>query len=239
MKKIIYTILMFMPLALFTSCYDDIESTREIIYDIDVYHHNHIARDSSGNALTGGTIMPDFSLYMFIMDKNGTNIVEKLLTPEYNMNAGKDILPTYCIQRTPEYYINGQFIDYKKYRDNDSSDSLWDYLRIIKVTDHYTINPITEYFYLYLEKFTALNYHKCKEWKIEVRTILPEIFNDEDSHSLKFTLMVGNTYEYYQEIVPAEKWVHSAMKNITLDNEPLEINYLENMNLYEAKGLVH
>ena len=43
--------------------------------------------------------------------------------------------------------------------------------------------------------------------------------------------MVGNKYEYYQEIVPVEKWVHSAVKNITLDNEPLEINYMEYMDV--------
>lgn len=61
----------------------------------------------------------------------------------------------------------------------------------------------------------------------------------EDTHSLKFTLMVGNKYEYYQEIVPVEKWVHSAVKNITLDNEPLEINYMEYMNFFQAKGFVH
>ena len=51
--------------------------------------------------------------------------------------------------------------------------------------------------------------------------------------------MVGNTYECYQEIVPVEKWVHSALKNITLNNEPLEINYMEYMNLFQAKGFVH
>ena len=51
--------------------------------------------------------------------------------------------------------------------------------------------------------------------------------------------MVGNTYEYYQEIVPVEKWAHSALKSITLDNEPLKINYLEYMNLFQAKGFVH
>ena len=51
--------------------------------------------------------------------------------------------------------------------------------------------------------------------------------------------MVGNTYEYYQEIVPVEKWVHSAVKNITLDNEPLEINYMEYMDLFQAKRFVH
>ena len=60
------------------------------------------------------------------------------------------------------------------------------------------------------------------------------IFN-EDSHSLKFTLMVGNTYECYQEIVPVEKWAYSAVK----DNEPLEINYMEYMNLFQAKRFVH
>lgn len=64
------------------------------------------------------------------------------------------------------------------------------------------------------------------------------IFN-EDSHSLKFTLMVGNTYECYQEIVPVEKWAYSAVKNITLDNEPLEINYMEYMDLFQAKRFVH
>ena len=51
--------------------------------------------------------------------------------------------------------------------------------------------------------------------------------------------MVGNKYEYYQEIVPVEKWVHSAVKNITLDNEPLEINYMEYMDLFQAKRFVH
>lgn len=51
--------------------------------------------------------------------------------------------------------------------------------------------------------------------------------------------MVGNTYECYQEIVPVEKWAYSAVKNITLNNEPLEINYMEYMNFFQAKGFVH
>lgn len=47
--------------------------------------------------------------------------------------------------------------------------------------------------------------------------------------------MVGNTYECYQEIVPVEKWAYSAVK----DNEPLEINYMEYMDLFQAKRFVH
>ena len=227
MKNYIY----YLPiavLALFTSCYDDIEGD-EIVYDINL---NAIYE----NEKHGGTIDPDFGLKILFENRNGDNLVDKLITPENKSPYSN----TYYIKKNPEFIINGNLINYKKGVEN-YIDSDVDFLSIYDGTEK-LLDAIPFNFYMYLAKFTSINYYKNREWIVETNLVLPEIFNDEKMHTLKYTLVVGNTYEYRQnhDLDYGER-TRSYLKNISLDGQLLDlIDYqLPNLeNQYIVKAIV-
>ncbi len=215
MKKIIYTILMFMPLALFTSCYEDIEGD-EIVYDIDFDKLFPDKKEMQGY----GSYSYAYTIGIQFVDENGRNILNDFMIPDNNLNVPSS--PAYYIKKTPKYYVNGHPIDYiASYRSfsgyNDGYDRRADFLYINKYGNQLrpTLSTFTVGFLYYFGALESINYDINRVWEMEIHLNIPELFKDENDHILRYTLELGN----YRDNPNAP----SSIKNITLDGTPLEL----------------
>ena len=204
MKKI-YTLLLLIPLALFTSCYDDIEGD-EIVYDIDF---DKLFPDKKKMQAYGSYSYANTIGIQFV-DENGRNILNDFMIPDNN------------IKKTPKYYVNGHPIDYiASYRSfsgyNDGYDRRGDFLYINKYGNQLrpTLSTFTVGFLYYFAALESINYDINRVWEMEIHLNIPELFKDENDHILKYTLELGN----YRDNSNAP----SSIKNITLDGTPLEL----------------
>ena len=214
MKKI-YTLLLLIPLALFTSCYDDIEGD-EIVYDIDF---DKLFPDKKKMQAYGSYSYANTIGIQFV-DENGRNILNDFMIPDNNLNVPSS--PAYYIKKTPKYYVNGHPIDYiASYRSfsgyNDGYDRRGDFLYINKYGNQLrpTLSTFTVGFIYYFAALESINYDINRVWEMEIHLNIPELFKDENDHILRYTLELGN----YRDNSNAP----SSIKNITLDGTPLEL----------------
>lgn len=219
-----------MPLAFFTSCYEDIEGD-EIIYNIDFDKLFPDKKKMQGY----GSYDYYNTIEIQLIDGNGRNILNDFMIPDNNLNTPSS--PGYYIKKTPKYYVNGHYIDYMaSYRSfseyDENYDKRADYLYIKDYDNKYrpTLSTFNVNFLYYFAALTSINYDINRVWEMEIHLNIPELFKDENDHILRYTLELGN----YRDNSNAP----SSIKNITLDGTPLELLDVTEQDEYIVKVVI-